>query len=695
MTRIHSVTIFILFITTLNLVAETSDTLFISTDSLKHKKFYLADFDREILWRYHPGDNSDWALPNFNHNGWEKINPFMDMQEFDVADWMGIAWFRKVIRIDSSLVNSAIGIYVHHEGASELFINGKKVLTFGKVSADRNEEKIHDPGYAPYVINLDTSRVYTIAVRYSNHRVLESRYFYNKFFSHIGFSLYLFDFNANVENELLDYYDGLAFGWGLDGFTLAFSIIFFLLYFFYAKRKENLYFALFIFGISIFGTAFNLQKTGPGELELIAFYRFLQFGGVSLTFIFFLLFIYRIVYEKVIKMFWIFLLAFFLINLTAFFGSEGIFSYMMPLGIVIAIMTIESIRVFIIGIIRKVARIWILATGAIIFLILTLSGMVLPDLLPASLFNSISGIMFFFNIVALPISMAVYLAISYGKTQNDLEKQIITVKELSAKQIEQERKNAELRVQAELERAENERKSRELEEARQLQLSMLPKEIPKLPHLDIATYMKTATEVGGDFYDFHLGDDGTLTVIIADATGHGMQAGTLVTATKGLFQNLAGVKNLEIMFQQFNRAICAMGLQPLLMALTIVRIKENQLEVINGGMPELLIYRKDTVNIKEIEPSGPPLGAFCDYDYKITKAELSPGDVILLMSDGFLERQNEKNEIFGIESCKTIFKQIADSTPQEMINRLVRESDEWANKRMQDDDITFISIKTE
>jgi phosphoserine phosphatase RsbU/P len=136
-------------------------------------------------------------------------------------------------------------------------------------------------------------------------------------------------------------------------------------------------------------------------------------------------------------------------------------------------------------------------------------------------------------------------------------------------------------------------------------------------------------------------------------------------------------------------------LQPLLMALTIVRIKENRLEVINGGMPELLIYGKETGSIKEIEPSGPPLGAFCDYDYKISKAELSPGDVILLMSDGFIERQNEKNEIFGIESCKTIFKQIADSTPQEMINRLVRESDEWANKRMQDDDITFISIKTE
>ncbi|MEJ2545800.1 MAG: two-component regulator propeller domain-containing protein, partial [Calditrichaceae bacterium] len=61
------------------------------------------------------------------------------------------------------------------------------------------------------------------------------------------------------------------------------------------------------------------------------------------------------------------------------------------------------------------------------------------------------------------------------------------------------------------ENEENKRKTKELEEARQLQLSMLPKELPQLPHLDIAVYMQTATEVGGDYYDFHVALDGTLT----------------------------------------------------------------------------------------------------------------------------------------------------------------------------------------
>ncbi|MEJ7700687.1 MAG: hypothetical protein WKF71_13720 [Pyrinomonadaceae bacterium] len=94
------------------------------------------------------------------------------------------------------------------------------------------------------------------------------------------------------------------------------------------------------------------------------------------------------------------------------------------------------------------------------------------------------------------------------------------VEQLSArKKSNRNAKSAELH-------AENERRAKELEEARQLQLSMLPKKLPQIPNLEIAAYMKPATEVGGDYYDFHVGADGTLTVAVGDATGHGLKAGT-------------------------------------------------------------------------------------------------------------------------------------------------------------------------
>ena len=83
--------------------------------------------------------------------------------------------------------------------------------------------------------------------------------------------------------------------------------------------------------------------------------------------------------------------------------------------------------------------------------------------------------------------------------------------------------------------ADNQRKTKELEEASKLQLSMLPKNVPDVPDLEIAVYMKTASEVGGDYYDFKYDNNGTLIIAIGDATGHGMKAGTMVATIKGLF----------------------------------------------------------------------------------------------------------------------------------------------------------------
>ncbi|MCB0285002.1 MAG: SpoIIE family protein phosphatase, partial [Calditrichaeota bacterium] len=143
-------------------------------------------------------------------------------------------------------------------------------------------------------------------------------------------------------------------------------------------------------------------------------------------------------------------------------------------------------------------------------------------------------------------------------------------------------------LQAKVVQAENDRKSKELEEARSLQLSMLPKELPQLPNLDIAVYMKTATEVGGDYYDFHVGMDGTLTVVLGDATGHGMKAGTMVTAVKGLFNSYSANPDILYSFREINRCIKQMQLSKLTMCLTMLKNKKKKLIMSAAGMPPIL-----------------------------------------------------------------------------------------------------------
>jgi serine phosphatase RsbU (regulator of sigma subunit) len=313
--------------------------------------------------------------------------------------------------------------------------------------------------------------------------------------------------------------------------------------------------------------------------------------------------------------------------------------------------------------------------------------------LPESELNSIALPTMILTITVLPILMAIYLAKSYSKTQSDLEEKIITVQELSDRQIEQERKNAELQLQVELDRVENERKTKELEQARQLQLSMLPKEIPSLINLDIAVYMKTATEVGGDYYDFYLSEDKTLTAVIGDAAGHGLNAGMMVSVTKGLFQNLASQQDLKNIFSQLNNSILSMNLQPMFMSLCIMRIINNRLQIIGAGMPPSFFYLNGENRVDEIESSGPPLGAFSNVNYAVNNIALSKGDIFLVMSDGFAERMNKNEEIMGWDKGKELLSKFSHLPANAIIEEFVNISNNWGINTEQNDDITFLVLK--
>lgn len=241
--------------------------------------------------------------------------------------------------------------------------------------------------------------------------------------------------------------------------------------------------------------------------------------------------------------------------------------------------------------------------------------------------------------------------------------------------------------------AENRRRAQELEEARQLQLSMLPRSAPQLEHLKIAAYMKPATEIGGDYYDFHLAADGTLTVAVGDATGHGLKAGTVVTATKSLFEALAQQPDITSIFRQASHALKRMNLRSLFMALAIVKIRDHRLAVSSAGMPSILIYRAANRSVEEIAIRGVPLGSIMNYPYRQEETTISPGDVVVLMSDGLPERFNEEGEILGYTRSGEILKEVAEQSPEEIIDHFVRAGETWADGRPQDDDVTFVVLK--
>ncbi len=222
---------------------------------------------------------------------------------------------------------------------------------------------------------------------------------------------------------------------------------------------------------------------------------------------------------------------------------------------------------------------------------------------------------------------------------------------------------------------------------------MLPRELPQLPNLDIAVYMKTATEVGGDYYDFHVGLDGTLTVVLGDATGHGMKAGTMVTAAKTLFNSYAANSDILYTFHEMTRCIKQLQFHMLSMCLTMIKIQGDKITMSAAGMPPVFIYRREDRIIEEHLIKGMPLGTIDKFPYDIRESHLNPGDTILMMSDGFPELMDEKKELLGYKQTRNIFEDIAEKSPEEIIEILKNEGSKWLNGNDPDDDVTFVVIK--
>ena len=290
--------------------------------------------------------------------------------------------------------------------------------------------------------------------------------------------------------------------------------------------------------------------------------------------------------------------------------------------------------------------------------------------------------------IAYAIYIVLFLGLLYSirKFEIDRREQKSRIREsdLRIKVTEAEKRTLEI---------ENERKTKELEEARQLQLSMLPKELPALPNIEIAAFMRTATEVGGDYYDFILQENGVLNIAFGDATGHGLQAGTMVTLMKGFFTSDSSKLGLQEFMSHCSRVIKEIKLGRILMSFSYLKIENNKLQITSAGMPPIFYFDKVTNNVEEIIIQGMPLGAMRNASYNMVEKELKRGDTILLLTDGLPEQMNNEEEMFDYSRVKSSFGKIINQTPEEIINELVKAGDTWMNGRAQDDDITFVVIR--
>ena len=639
-------------------------------------------------WKYHPGDDPAWAHPGFDDSAWESlIDPTFELEEVPQSGWTGIGWFRLHFATDSTLWNRPLVLAAYTRGAAEVYLDDRLLATFGKVGSSEGDEvsiRSSEPNPRLIFFSFAPKTHHVLAVRHSN--------FVAANFYKVGGPVAGVDFRLGVPSELTaeiseDIRAYTATQYAFTSIPLAFALLYALLFVFYREERNYLYFALL-------ATAVAAMTFIDLNLELLTYSE--QYGlqrrYLVLTAIFmmmmFLYFVYSLIDKASPRRFWVFLVIVLGLGVWGWLDPFDAFSVISLLGLVVLL---EVLRTVVSAIWRKHPGAWIIGLGLLFFIAGTSYDLIVDLQWIAEIGDINNG--YYYGFMGLLISMAVYLARDVARTNVDLQEQLVQVKALSEKTLEQERRAAQEETQRKLLEAAYQQKVKELEEARALQLSMLPNAVPDHPDVQLAAYMETATEVGGDYYDFAVDADGTLTVAVGDATGHGMKAGTMVTAAKSLFNVLAGEADLLHIFDRSTRALKRLNLDQLYMALTLARFKEGQLRIAAAGMPPALLYRAADGKVEKIILKGMPLGSFVKFPYQEAALTVYPGDTVLFMSDGFPERFNGDRAMLGYEAAAEVFARVAETNPEAIIEHLLRKSEAWSDGQPLDDDMTFVVMK--
>ena len=194
----------------------------------------------------------------------------------------------------------------------------------------------------------------------------------------------------------------------------------------------------------------------------------------------------------------------------------------------------------------------------------------------------------------------------------------------------------------------------DLEMAKTIQCGCLPSIFPPFPEhvdrIDLYAQMRTAKEVGGDFYDFFAVGPGRIAIVIADVSGKGVPAAMFMMRAKtAIRSHFESGHDLAEAVGRVNDLLCEGNESSMFVTawIGIVNLSDGAVEFVNAGHNPPLVKRGDKTTEWLKERSGPPLATMAGVPYRVRSARLSPGDTIFLYTDGVTEAMNLSGELWG------------------------------------------------
>ncbi len=248
--------------------------------------------------------------------------------------------------------------------------------------------------------------------------------------------------------------------------------------------------------------------------------------------------------------------------------------------------------------------------------------------------------------------------------------------------------------------AAKERIESELQIARQIQMSLLPKIFPPFlkgpDNIDMYAIIQPAKEVGGDFYDFFFIDDTHFCFIIGDVSGKGIPASLFMGVTKTLLKTKASDNlNPSYILTKVNNDLCSGNDNYMFVTIfcAVMNTKTGEVIYSNGGHNPPFIIRRDNSTVELKGTDGVALGVMEDALYATESIFLKDGDSIFMYTDGVTEAMNSTDQLFSEKRVVDIIEELSKAEPKEIIEVVMDRILSFADGTPQSDDITIMVVK--
>ncbi len=246
----------------------------------------------------------------------------------------------------------------------------------------------------------------------------------------------------------------------------------------------------------------------------------------------------------------------------------------------------------------------------------------------------------------------------------------------------------------------NERLRQQFEEVARVQQALLPKQVPGVPGLRIATSYLPSEQAGGDYYDFFELPGGQLGIIMADVSGHGAAAATVMAMLHAMIHAFPGdpqTSGPADLLLHANRQLVSAGMDGSFATAVVMRFDPTTRTLIYanaGHPPPRLIGARAPITSLPGE-SSLPIGIVDDLRIPESRLQLEPGQALVLYTDGITEAFNDRREMWGIEGLDSVLARVpppAAADPGLLIDRIQSAVAHHTGRHTRDDDQTLVAL---